>query len=157
MSAAKRQRAPSSSASSSCISIVDVTSILECTICNNPFDETARLPRLLPCGHQLCTACLAGLVKQKTARSKHTIACPSDGQECIVKDGDVTTLATNFGLLPLIAAARRPPPPPASESGGVPCELCEEQHDATHRCLECQQSICEAASKMHRRQGGRGV
>jgi hypothetical protein len=136
----KRQRtsAASSSSSSSSSSLAVDASLLECSICNNPFDETVRLPRNLPCGHHFCTACLASWVRRKTARSKHTIACPT------------------FGLMPLIAAALRPPPPPvpASSSGDVACELCEEKHDATHRCLECQQCICDALARLHRRMSG---
>jgi hypothetical protein len=151
----KRQR-PSTASSSSSSSLSVDASLLECSICNNPFDETIRLPRMLPCGHHFCTACLASLVNRKTARSKHTITCPIDGAESDVKNGDATTLATNFGLMPLIAAALRPPPPvPAAHStSDVACELCEETHDATHRCLECQQSMCDGVAKLHRRQSG---
>jgi hypothetical protein len=152
MSAGKRQRPASSSSALA----AHVSPLLECSICNNPFDETVRLPRLLPCGHHFCTACLASWVHRKTVRSKHTIACPIDGAESNVKDGDVTTLATNFGLIPLIAVALRPPPPslPASSLCDVACELCEEQHDATHRCLECQQCMCDGVAKQHRRLSG---
>jgi hypothetical protein len=152
---AKRQRPAASSSSHSSLAVD--ASLLECSICNNPFDETVRLPRLLPCGHHFCTACLASWVKRKAAEGKHTIACPIDGAESDVKNGDATTLATNFGSLPLIAAAHRPPPPvPAtgSSSGDVACELCEEKHDATHRCLECQQCVCDTMSKAHRRMSG---
>jgi hypothetical protein len=149
----KRQRpSAASSFSSSSSSLAVDASLLECSICNNPFDETVRLPRLLPCGHHFCTACLASWVNRKTVRSKHTIACPIDGAESDVKNGDASTLATNFGLMPLIAAALRPPPPVlASSSGDVACELCEEKHDATHRCLECQQCMCDGVAKQHRR------
>ncbi len=148
---AKRQRSSSSSSSS-----VDVASLLECTICTHPFDEAAHLPRLLPsCGHTFCAACLASWVKQKAARAKHTINCPNDGQESEVKGGDVAALLTNFGMMPLIAAARRPPPLPSSAACvGEPCELCEESHDATHRCLECQQFMCDTMTKGHRRMSG---
>jgi hypothetical protein len=153
----KRQRPSTASASSSSSSsalAAHVSPLLECNICINPFDETVRLPRNLPCGHHFCTACLASWVRRKTARSKHTIACPIDGAESDVKDGDATLLATTFGLMPLITAALRPPPVPASSSGDVACELCEEKHDATHRCLECQQCMCGTMTKSHRRQSG---
>jgi hypothetical protein len=147
---AKRQRPAASSSSSLAVD----ASLLECNICNNPFDETVRLPRNLPCGHHFCTACLASWIKRK-AEGKHTIACPLDGAESDVKNGDASTLATNFGLLPLISAALRPPQPvPASSSGDVACELCEEKHDAMHRCLECQQCMCDALAKFHRRMSG---
>ncbi len=65
----------------------------------------------------------------------------------------MTALPTNFTILPLIAAALRPPPASSSSSGPT-CELCEEKHDATHRCHECQQCICDSSAKMHRRQSG---
>lgn len=146
----KRQR-PAASLSSSSSLAAHVSPLLECSICNNPFDETVRLPRNLPCGHHFCTACLGSwVINRKTARSKHTITCPIDGAESDVKNGDATTLATNFGLIPLIAAALRPPP----LSSDVACELCEEKHDATHRCLECQQCMCDALTKFHRRMSG---
>jgi hypothetical protein len=159
MSDTKRQRPSSSSSSSS----ADVAALLECSICYNPFDESTRLPRMLPsCGHTFCAVCLARLVKQKTMRSKRTITCPNDSQESEVKGGDVASLPTNLTILPLITAALRPPvsAPPASASSaaicvGESCELCEEeQHNATHRCLECQQCMCEAVSKLHRRLSG---
>jgi tripartite motif-containing protein 56 len=155
MSSAKRLR-PSPSPSSSSSVAVDV-SLLECSICTHPFDEASRVPRLLPtCGHTFCAACLASWVKQKTVRSKHTITCPNDGQESEVKGGDVAALPTNFTILPLIAAARRPPPPLSSAAAGdgESCELCEESHNATHRCLECQQFMCDTWAKGHRRMSG---
>jgi hypothetical protein len=131
-----------------------VASYLECSICNYSFDETAHLPRNLPCGHRFCTACLASWVKRK-AEAKYTITCPIDGAEINVKNGDATTLATNYGMLPLISAALRPPAAPTlSEPGDVACELCEEKHDATHRCLDCQQGMCQCVAKQHRRLSG---
>jgi hypothetical protein len=100
---------------------VDV-SLLECGICTHPFDEAAHLPRLLPCGHTFCAACLASWVKPKTARASYTVTCPNDGRESEVKGGDVAALPTNYGMMPLIAAAQRPQSctsswaPPASPS-----------------------------------------
>jgi hypothetical protein len=31
------------------------------------------------------------------------------------------------------------------------CEICDEEHDAMHRCIDCQQSMCEAMGDLHRR------
>jgi hypothetical protein len=34
-------------------------------------------------------------------------------------------------------------------ASGPACELCEEQHAATHRCLDCRQNMCTAVAKTH--------
>jgi hypothetical protein len=36
-------------------------------------------------------------------------------------------------------------------SEDLPCDLCEEQHTATHGCLDCDQRMCDMWAKGHKR------
>lgn len=39
----------------------------------------------------------------------------------------------------------------SSEPAELFCELCDEEHSASMRCLDCRQNMCDVAAKLHRR------
>ncbi|XP_034241548.1 heterogeneous nuclear ribonucleoprotein A1-like [Thrips palmi] len=45
--------------------------VFECDICFNDFDQAERTPKLLPCGHTFCLACLLAVVRSDSS-------CPKD-------------------------------------------------------------------------------
>jgi hypothetical protein len=55
---------------------IDDLEAIQCTICLEEYNENNELqiPRLLPCGHTFCTACLKGFFGQK---QPHTVECPT--------------------------------------------------------------------------------
>ena len=83
----------------------DVFLLISCTRCNRRYDDDARTPRSLHCGHTFCTACLGALVQQQSAR-KWSIACPLDGEQTPLKKNDATTLGTCFSVVAEIARLR---------------------------------------------------
>ena len=54
---------------------------LSCVKCHNLFNSTERVPRLLPeCGHTLCSACIAGLLK---GAHGGVFECPEDKYQLV--------------------------------------------------------------------------
>ncbi|XP_070532813.1 roquin-1-like isoform X2 [Ptychodera flava] len=68
------------------------TEFLLCPICYNDFDESARRPISLGCGHTVCRTCLSQL---------HRKQCPFD-QSTI--STDIDSLPANYALLQLVGA-----------------------------------------------------
>ena len=60
----------------------------ECPTCLEAYDSGTRFPRILPCGHTYCTACLDHMVVEGA------IVCPSDRRSVVV--GSVGDLPKNF-------------------------------------------------------------
>ena len=44
--------------------------LLECSVCKDPFDAVAKQPRLLNCAHSFCGDCLLGLPKSEAKHIK---------------------------------------------------------------------------------------
>lgn len=79
--------------------IVQVADVTLCPHCSRRFDDGERTPRVLHCGHSVCTACVDVLV-QRISASKWTIACPVDKKDADtpVDKGDAKMLGKNFAL-----------------------------------------------------------
>jgi hypothetical protein len=63
------------------------------------------------------------------------IICPSDRELIPVFGADRGSLPKNWQLLAQVQAAAAAVP----AKGAQRCELCEQQHAASHRCVDCQQ------------------
>lgn len=50
------------------------TSLLDCPVCLESFNDRAQQPRFLPCGHSMCVTCLADIIKGPTA-ARHCPEC----------------------------------------------------------------------------------
>jgi hypothetical protein len=61
--------------------------LLECEICNEPFDSATHVPQTLPCGHSFCRVCVPQLKN-----------CPFGCRHVINRDAVIT----NYTLLSLI-------------------------------------------------------
>ncbi|CAL4102166.1 unnamed protein product, partial [Meganyctiphanes norvegica] len=62
---------------------------LECTICNNIFDDATHRPRSLPCGHGFCTFCIEKYIVQgnkacPVCRKEHGAKSASDLPVCFL-------------------------------------------------------------------------
>ncbi|XP_027488689.1 E3 ubiquitin-protein ligase RNF182-like [Corapipo altera] len=86
---------------------------LECQICYSHFDARARRPKLLHCGHRLCTRCLRRMVSPGDA-STPQLRCPFCRQHSPVPGGDVQQLQDDGEALALLTgherAKKRGPP-----------------------------------------------
>eukprot|EP00850_Spirogloea_muscicola_P008200 SM000043S15828 [mRNA] locus=s43:431291:439771:+ [translate_table: standard] len=72
-----------------------------CTICQLVYDDEARAPLMLACGHSFCKACLAQLF---AASKDHTLPCPRCRHTSAVGNS-VEALRKNFGVLALLGGA----------------------------------------------------
>ena len=87
---------------------------------------------MLGCGHSLCTSCLDKLVQD------NSVACPN-----CRRIYSAESFPKNFSLLDAL-------PQLEMEKKDVACELCEDDdHPATHRCLECEEYLCSMLAKAH--------
>ncbi|KAK7481644.1 hypothetical protein BaRGS_00027160 [Batillaria attramentaria] len=108
-----------------------VRSKLECAICL----ERYQRPKLLPCFHTFCQACL-----QTLAGTSPSFPCPACRAPVIVPPGGVGALQTNFYI--------------EEDLDNEPthtklCEVCDEQREATHKCLQCKQKYCGPCRRGH--------
>ncbi len=122
---------------------------LDCGVCLERYNDAARVPLMLTCGHTYCASCLTGLVKGARAAGGGKITCPSgDGAVTLVPGADVTSLPKNWDKVAQVAAVAAALP----LVGQACCAVCNPDiHVATHRCIDCQQHMCEFMAKAHRR------
>ena len=129
---------------------------LQCGVCCERFDEGARCPRLLGCGHTFCTHCLERLPRdQPAAKAKArakaaaaTISCPSCREPTALPAAGVAALPKNFIVLDTFVAvaggvaaggAAAAGDKSVAAAAGPVCELgcVEGDHRATHHCTDC--------------------
>ena len=66
---------------------------LRCEICNCSFVQCLKIPKILSCGHTLCSKCLEKM------NNKNIYRCPFDRRNF---DIDPQSIATNYYILSLI-------------------------------------------------------
>ena len=77
------------------------------------------------------------------------VVCPVCEQVSPAPNG-VGDLLKNFALMDAMRGAE----PHADDEAVRPrilCELCEDQHDATSQCLDCEEYLCDVMVKAHHR------
>ncbi|XP_076437868.1 uncharacterized protein LOC143277029 [Babylonia areolata] len=111
----------------------DIDTKLCCAICLEPY----RRPKMLRCFHSFCQSCLQGV-----AGSSPSFPCPSCREIMLLPPGGVGALQTNFYLVDNLAATSSSPPRRL-------CDVCTDDREATHSCLQCQQRYCLPCRKYH--------
>ena len=101
---------------------------ISCTICVEHFNDSKHTPRLLGCSHTFCEWCIRGLAEQHIMQK---VTCPKCRQETPIENADVTKLLCNFQLKEAVDAAKEHVAAAAEEANPA-CELCDEEHAATH-------------------------
>ena len=76
---------------------------VECPICEDRYDEEARCPRNLVCGHTVCTACVHKLNHDGSNRIK----CPECRAFTVLPSEGVVGLAKNYTVLHILALPDR--------------------------------------------------
>ncbi|KAK7489231.1 hypothetical protein BaRGS_00019483 [Batillaria attramentaria] len=107
------------------------TNKLKCGICL----ERYRRPKLLPCFHTFCQACL-----QTVAGTSPSFPCPACRTPVIVPPGGVGALQTNFYIEEDLDN---------DPSNTKLCYVCAEQREATYKCLQCRQKFCDTCRRVH--------
>ena len=108
-----------------------------CAVCLELFDNAARIPHALTCGHEYCATCLAAMLKDGK------LACPQDRAETEAES--VACLPHGPSYAAALVQGKQAAAPPQ-------CDLCTDQgarHAATHFCLECQEHYCKDVARMH--------
>ncbi|CAH1778008.1 unnamed protein product [Owenia fusiformis] len=136
---------------------------LKCKVCNSKFNK----PILLPCLHTVCKACIGSYTQRETGTSEansniektptdndsisdeaHVIECPICATEIETdKTGDILKLDNPFmtNLLDLAWC---------NEPNDKECDYCAYENatsTATHRCLDCRDSMCDDCTGAHKR------
>ncbi|XP_025097878.1 myosin-16-like isoform X2 [Pomacea canaliculata] len=120
----------------------DSTSV--CSVCLEPYKE--RNPKILPCFHTFCLACLKDLEIHHLALEDRnvcgddevqmrslTFPCPTCRAEITVPPGGVTQFQSNFYLT----------------EKTLKCEVCKRDEEATHSCTDCGHNMCTQCQKYH--------
>ncbi|XP_038056013.1 tripartite motif-containing protein 3-like [Patiria miniata] len=119
---------------------------LECSICCCLFKD----PKMLDCLHSFCLKCLKEMMsKQKPEAEK--IICPVCRRETQVPDGGLQSLASSFFLSSLVDEVKQQKEVLGDASAPtVTCD-CGEGKEATWRCLDCSDNLCQECRKAHGR------
>ncbi|KAL3888310.1 hypothetical protein ACJMK2_000681 [Sinanodonta woodiana] len=121
---------------------------LICPLCMNLF----RSPRQLPCSHSFCEGCLQSHISKTVSLSKGNIACPVcesevhlQGENSYERSASLFPVST-FILYMLFKGKR---------DGDRTCDACHLENLSSRAewyCFDCNEAMCTACSKFHRKQ-----
>ena len=122
---------------------------MECSICFNSYSSIDHIPYSLPCGHSFCSICLESFFRLNPLQLK----CPN----CSIIHlnlNSLNQLSKNWTLISLLNDLN--PFQPLSSSSNlnlnslqVFCEVCDDKHRGTYKCIDCDQIICYKLSLSH--------
>ncbi|RWS07481.1 tripartite motif-containing protein 2-like protein, partial [Dinothrombium tinctorium] len=108
---------------------------LTCGTCLCTYDGSERTPKLLPCSHTICKACLESMVSQVGVRESGSFRCPICRETIGLPRGGVSAFPPSFlvnQLLDLISRQRREVVPKCSHHVSQELLFCE-----TCDCVFC--------------------
>ncbi|PVD22042.1 hypothetical protein C0Q70_17845 [Pomacea canaliculata] len=114
----------------------------ECAVCTNDFTT----PKILPCGHLLCRECVISWMDSKPDAGCPLCRCPIVKQSDGSSSDTVDALPTDFVMEALVESAR-------VVSKDHLCCVCEDVR-ADFICMQCQDMLCTACTKAHRKFSG---
>ena len=127
---------------------------LNCTVCL----ETFKDPKVLPCLHTFCTACLGRILSSGTNTSPGTIGeqvstisltCPQCRAEHAIPEGGVESFQTDFSIADLVRNAEVEKQ--GGECASILCEECDSSEPAVAHCTKCCSYLCEYCSGAHKK------
>ena len=101
----------------------------ECSMCAEVYKD----PRLLPCGHTFCRACIEAMRRPSCPLCSKRFALPNNG---------VDDLPKNFALVEVLR----------SKGLSIDCDVCsggEAASAAAVFCVECRQNLCRPCEDDH--------
>lgn len=110
-----------------------------CSGCSNEYDEQENFARLLPCLHSLCNQCVQHLSKDGS------LQCP-DCEQKHDSNGDLSSFPrdnTRQDLMDFVKVKMAP--------GAILCQACRETKQATFRCKNCSEFLCEGCQIAHQK------
>jgi hypothetical protein len=108
---------------------------VQCSICLDSFTK----PKLLPCFHTFCAACIQNLIDQDERSG--TIACPMCCTDIDIPDSRrALDFQTNFYLVANLEH---------SGSSVVVCDICDGGNPVFMRCLDCEENYCAPCGNPH--------
>ena len=112
----------------------DISQLLECKICAEPFDELERKPKILPCHHTLCLQCMRQMAfcpdnRRHRSSSQRKIKCPNDNKEFDIPSNDPANFPNDLTMMSLLDVA-------ASGGRRVPDVTSESTRDDIKKVLE---------------------
>ena len=119
-----------------------------CPTCYERFDDQDFCPRILRCGHSVCSSCLGNLICYST----YTICCPICRNKMYLLPAGVAKVPKNFLVLKIIDSISLP-----SHKGGEGLPICDvcasdnRRHPANSYCLDCDEDMCSDAVRFHTR------
>ncbi|XP_022108966.1 E3 ubiquitin-protein ligase TRIM33-like [Acanthaster planci] len=119
---------------------------LECPICSERFQR----PKILDCLHSFCEQCLLTYCNTKHQGCTE-IPCPVCQRETQLQEAGVGGMKTNFYLIGLVEEIELQEKLVCSSETKLLCDVCEEDNEVTHRCVDCEQNICSLCCKLHLR------
>ncbi|PVD22021.1 hypothetical protein C0Q70_17824 [Pomacea canaliculata] len=114
----------------------------ECALCTEEF----ATPKILPCGHLLCRQCIISWMDSKPDAGCPLCRCPIVEQSDGSSSATVDALPTDFVMEALVESAR-------VLSKDHLCCVCEDVR-ADFICLQCQDMMCPACTKAHKKFSG---
>ena len=123
------------------VNVDDISRHINCRLCR----RLIRSPKLLPCLHSFCQACIQDLAEK--LGPGELFACPLCKTDAKISKEDIESLPTNSFLdnmldIALINSSDRKP---------VPCSNCEAELPATSRCVDCGEFLCANCFMVHKR------
>eukprot|EP00920_Eleutheroschizon_duboscqi_P032204 GHVT01077742.1.p1 GENE.GHVT01077742.1~~GHVT01077742.1.p1 ORF type:complete len:570 (+),score=-0.07 GHVT01077742.1:309-2018(+) len=120
---------------------------LTCSICLEKYTK----PKILPCLHSFCAACLDGFLQTKGVRPGREFNCPSCRQVTHLPANGVSGLKDNYmlnNLQAVITGSEGSHEPPVSPF----CEMCLRRNVTKFvhsKCLDCEESLCRDCAAVH--------
>ncbi|XP_078585447.1 E3 ubiquitin-protein ligase TRIM56-like [Branchiostoma floridae x Branchiostoma japonicum] len=122
---------------------------LVCKVCLGEFQQ----PKMLPCLHTFCQACLERILEQRPALS---LSCPICRQRVPLPQNGVQGLKNNFVVVKLRDLVQSPSKGRSEytvrEDDSVPCTACDSgTYLARCYCVQCKDYLCHVCTDAHRR------
>ena len=124
-------------------SVTEIQNLLVCDACT----KTIKEPKVLPCSHSFCKACMEKLSTQENVDGERkTFACPTCMSTVTLKaNEDVTGLPDNEFIVKLLTAVG---PDRKQEASVCSHPLCKKERPITI-CMECEMLYCHACYFLH--------
>ena len=123
--------------------VTEIQNLLVCDACT----KTIKEPKILPCSHSFCEACLEKLTRQENVDGKgKTFACPTCMSSVTLKaNEDVAGLSDNEFIVKLLTAVG-----PDRKQEACISFYCKTESFITI-CMECEMLFCHECYMIHER------